>query len=174
MEKPNNPNYHNAAKDLAGLIYGVALDGVVTRNEYAALKEWCNEHEGLCSYGPFEKLYSKIRPLIDSGKISVEELDEIEETLDQFLESIGSEKRIDKPDQIFINGMFKGILSSGDINDQEVYKLKTFLELEENRKIQEEYTGLYELIKKVWADGKVDDQEFRILKDYLNLLIKSH
>jgi len=40
MEKPNNLNYHNAANDLAGLIYGVALDGVVTRNEYAALKEW--------------------------------------------------------------------------------------------------------------------------------------
>jgi len=151
-----------------------ALDGVVTRNEYAALKEWCNEHEVLRSYEPFDKLYCKIRPLIDSGKISVEELDEIEETLDQFLESIGSSKRIDKPDQIFINGIFKGILSSGDINDQEVYKLKTFLELEENRKIQEEYTGLYELIKKIWADGKVDDQEFRILKDYLNILIKSH
>ncbi|MCS5489805.1 hypothetical protein [Algoriphagus limi] len=174
MEKPNNPHFQNAAKELAGLIYGVSLDGVITRNEYAALKSWCGQYEHLCSYEPFQHLFTRIKPIIDSGKISVEEIDEINESIDHFLEEIGSNNTSHNPDQIFIDGMFQGILSSGDINDQEVYKLKSFLELEGNEKIREEYSGLYELIKKIWSDGKVDDAEFRILKDYLTLIIKSH
>lgn len=174
MEKPNNPNFQNAAKELAGLIYGVSLDGVITRNEFAAIKNWCNSYEPLCSYEPFQHLHDRIKPIIDAGKMTSEELDEIENSLNLFLKEIGSKEQINKPDQIFINGMFQGILSSGDINDQEVYKLKIFLEKEGNEKIQQEYAGLYELIQKIWSDGKVDDAEFRILKDYLNLLIQQH
>jgi hypothetical protein len=37
MEKAKSTEWKNAATELAGMIYGVSLDGVVTRNEYGGV-----------------------------------------------------------------------------------------------------------------------------------------
>ncbi len=172
MEKAKSTEWKNAATELAGMIYGVSLDGVVTRNEYETLKNWCADNESLCEHEPFNGLYSKIKPIVDSGSVNKEELEEIEDILNKFLEKIGSKQRVEDSNKLFIKGLLKGILSSGDINDQEVYKLKQFLENQDDENLKSKFNGLKELIDKIWEDGKVDDAEFRILKDYMGLLIQ--
>lgn len=172
MEKAKSTEWKNAATELAGMIYGVSLDGVVTRNEYETLKNWCADNESLCEHEPFNGLYSKIKPIVDSGSVNKQELEEIEDILNKFLEKIGSKQRVEDSNKLFIKGLLKGILSSGDINDQEVYKLKQFLENQDDENLKSKFNGLKELIDKIWEDGKVDDAEFRILKDYMGLLIQ--
>ena len=59
----NNQEIRNAAFQLAGLIYGISLDGIVTKNEYEALKSWCHENEPLCELESFQNLHNQIKPI---------------------------------------------------------------------------------------------------------------
>lgn len=129
----NNQEIRNAAFQLAGLIYGISLDGVVTKNEYEALKSWCLENEPLCELELFQKLYREIKPIIDDGKVNSEEIEALKTIITRFLEANGEDQEV-APNMYFLNGIFKGILASGDVNTYEIYKLNQWLEKNEHLK----------------------------------------
>jgi len=159
-----------AAFQLAGLIYGISLDGVVTRNEFQALKSWCFEFEPLCEAEAFQKLHGEIRPIINDGKVNSEEIDEIKIILNKFLEEIGA-KDEDAPNLYFLNGIFKGILASGDINTYEMFKLNQWLEKNAHLRDSAKFDEMFSLIQIVLEDKKVDDEEAQRLKLIFNKLV---
>lgn len=161
----------NAAFQLAGLIYGISLDGIVTKNEYEALKSWCLENEPLCELDAFQKLYGRIKPIIDDGKVNSEEIEELKNIIYGFLEESGAEKET-VPNMYFLNGIFKGILANGDINTYEIYKLNQWLEKNSQIKSQAPFRELFEVVQKVLEDKKVDDDEAFRLKGFFSNLVK--
>lgn len=170
LHKPNTMNLQTketqeAAYQLAGLIYGISLDGIVTKNEYNALKNWCNVHEGLCENETFQQLYSRVHPIIEDGKVNHEELEEMKLILREFVADIGSEK-LDRPNLFFLHGIFEGILASGDINTYEVYRLNQWLEKNEHLRDHASFQELFELVHRVLEDQKVDDDEAKLLKSF--------
>lgn len=167
----NNQEIRNAAFQLAGLIYGISLDGVITKNEYEALKSWCQENEPLCELESFQNLHSQIRPIIDDGKVNSEEIEELKTIITKFLERNGADKEL-APNMYFLNGIFKGILASGDINTYEIYKLNQWLEKNEHLKNSTPFDELFTLIATVLEDKKVDDEEALRLKKFFSTHLK--
>ena len=108
MKNPNNSEIKNAAFQQSGLIYGINLDGIDERNEYLSLKSWCSEFEPLCEMEPFQKLHDEIKPIIEDGKVNSEEIAEIKQILNDFLEELGA-KNEDSPNLYFLIRIFKGI-----------------------------------------------------------------
>lgn len=171
MKNPKNSEIKNAAFQLSGLIYGISLDGIVTRNEYQALKSWCNEFEPLCEMEAFQKLHEEIKPIIEDGKVNSEEIEEIKFILNSFLEGLDA-KNEDSPNLYFLSGIFKGILASGDINTYEVYKLNQWLEKNDHLKSHAPFAEMFKVIQNVLEDKKVDDDEALRLKGFFSNLIK--
>lgn len=166
----NNQEIKNAAFQLAGLIYGISLDGVITKNEYEALKSWCRENEPLCELDSFQSLHSQIRPIIDDGKVNSEEIEELKSIINSFLAENGADNEL-APNMYFLNGIFKGILASGDINTYEIYKLNQWLEKNEHLKKSTPFDELFALIASVLEDKKVDDEEAVQLKEFFTKMI---
>lgn len=171
MDNPKNQEIKNAAFQLAGLIYGISLDGVITKNEYEALKSWCQENEPLCELESFQNLHSQIKPIIDDGKVNTEEIEELKDILNKFLEENGADTS-SAPNLYFLNGIFKGILASGDVNTYEIYKLNQWLEKNEHLKSSAPFDKMFSLIASVLEDKKVDDEEAKQLKSFFSNLIK--
>lgn len=167
----DNQEIRNAAYQLAGLIYGISLDGIVTKNEYEALKSWCQENEPLCELESFQNLHSQIKPIIDDGKVNAEEIEELKAIINNFLEE-NDAKTSEVPNLYFLNGIFKGILASGDINTYEIYKLNQWLEKNEHLKTSAPFDEMFSLIASVLEDKKVDDDEAKQLKSFFSNLIK--
>lgn len=165
MKTQNNSETLKAAYELAGMIYGISLDGTVNRNEYEALKNWCFHNESLCQDSTFQKLYEKIQPIILDGKVNHEELHDLNQILKSFLGDFESEE-VKHPNLYFLNGIFEGILASGDINTYEIYRLKQWLEKNSNLKGESPFDELIPLVESVLADQKVDDQEAIQLKEF--------
>lgn len=167
MNTSNISETKKAAFQLAGLIYGISLDGIVDRNEYMALKSWCGEFEPLCEQVEFQRLHSRIKPIIDDGKINSEEIEEIKMILNQFLEDLDALSEEDGK-LYFLNGIFKGILASGDINTYEMYRLNQWLEKNSSLRHTAPFTELFEIIQSVLEDKSVDDEEAKKLKDFFS------
>lgn len=167
MNTSNNSETKKAAFQLAGLIYGISLDGIVDRNEYLALKSWCGEFEPLCEQEEFQKLHSRIKPIIDDGKINSEEIEEIKIILNQFLDDLGALGEEDGK-LYFLNGIFKGILASGDINTYEMYRLNQWLEKNASLRNAPPFNELFEIIQSVLEDKIVDDEEAKKLKVFFS------
>lgn len=171
MKTQSNEKTNQAAFELAGMIYGISLDGMVNRNEFEALKNWCTQNECLCGNQSFQDLFEKINPIIQSGTINHEELDEIKEILKSFLGDF-EEEQSHHPNLYFLNGIFEGILASGDVNTYEIYRLNQWLE--KNKHLEEEspFDELFPLIRSALADQKVDDQEALELKSFFKTHIR--
>ncbi len=167
MNPQSNSETKKAAFQLAGLIYGISLDGIVDRNEYLALKSWCGEFEPLCEQKEFQKLHHQIKPIIDDGKVNSEEIEEIKLILNRFLEEIGALNEEDGK-LYFLNGIFKGILASGDVNTYELYRLNQWLEKNSSLKNTPPFTELFAIIQTVLEDKQVDDEEAKKLKTFFS------
>ncbi|GAB3220157.1 hypothetical protein J0A67_05470 [Algoriphagus aestuariicola] len=166
MKTPTITEGKNAAYHLSGLIYGISLDGVVNRNEFQALKNWCRDYEPLCEMEAFQTLYTEIKPIIDNGQVNSEELTQIRLILGNFLEQFGG--RTDSSNLHFLHGLFQGVLASGDVNTYEIYKLRQWLEKNSELKAQAPFDELFELIDRVLEDEKVDDDEAKQLKAFFS------
>jgi hypothetical protein len=171
MTDPTNQEIENAAFQLAGLIYGISLDGIITNTEYEALKSWCRENEPLCELESFQRLHRQIKPIIDDGIVNSEEIEELKQILNDFLE-LNSAKNEEKSNLYFLNGIFKGILASGGVNTYEIYKLNQWLEKNELLKNSAPFDEMFSLIASVLEDKKVDDDEAEQLKAFFANLIK--
>ena len=161
----NDKETQKAAYQLAGLIYGVSLDGVVNKNEYEALKNWCSINEPLCENENFQSLYEKIRPIVEDGKVNNEELEEMKNILREFVGDVGSEK-LEKPNLYFLSGIFQGILASGDVNTYEIYRLNQWMEKNTHLQKHPPFDELFPLVKSVLEDKKVDNEEAIRLKEF--------
>jgi hypothetical protein len=173
MENPTNLETKKAALQLAGLIYGVSLDGVIDRNEFHALKSWCAEFEPLCEQQGFQQLHSKINPIIQDGKVNAEEIEDIKVIINEFLDDLGARKGV-AANLYFLNGIFKGILASGVVNTYEMYKLNQWLEKNDHLKTSAPFDEVFSLIQEVLEDKKVDNEESVKLKAYFNTLTDSY
>lgn len=167
MKTQINSETQKAAYELAGMIYGVSLDGIVNRNEYEALKNWCFQNEVLCQHETFQRLYTQIQPIILDGKVNHEELAEITAILKDFLGEFETEES-KHPNLYFLNGIFEGILASGDVNTYEVYRLNQWIEKHGHLRSSAPFDELIPLVESVLEDQRVDDHEALTLKKFFS------
>ncbi|MFC3414962.1 hypothetical protein [Algoriphagus hitonicola] len=161
----------NVAYELAGLIYGISLDGHVNKNEFDKLKTWCENHEHLCEQEEFKVLHEQVNPIIQSGIVTNEEIADLKDILNDFLKKTGAHED-EKLNLFFLHGLFEGILASGEVNTYEVFKLNQWIQKNEHLKDQKPFDELHQMIGQVLKNHRISNEDGVKLKSFFSDLMK--
>jgi len=159
--------YHN----LDGLINGIALDGIITKSEFDALKSWCQTHTEISDVDPFKSFHNEIIGIIKDGVLGSEEIHEIKDILGKYAPKF-EEKDKTKAELHFLQGLCYGIMADGDINKYELSLLQKWLN--DNSHLGETYPfdEITAVVKKVIEIGKIGDEEYKYLVKYFKEFLK--
>lgn len=166
-----NAQIQNVAYELAGLIYGISLDGHVNKNEFDRLKIWCETHEPLCELEEFKELHQQVQPIIQSGIVTNEEIEDLTDILNDFLKKTGDHDQ-NKLNLYFLHGLFEGILASGEVNTYEVFKLNQWIQKNEHLADQKPFDELHQMISQVLKNHRISSEDGVKLKFFISDLMK--
>lgn len=158
-----------AINTLRGIVQGITSDGVVRQQEIKELFLWCNKHKYLIDKNPFKDLIITIESAISDNDLTTEEIEDIEWLLQKY-ESENDSAFYDLATVQLqeLQGFCHGIMSDGEVKDQEVVALKKWLDQNVMLASYYPYDELCTLLNNVLEDGIVDDRERVLLKAYFN------
>lgn len=152
-----------AVHTLEGILKGIAIDGVIAPKELAELKAWSYDNRKLIGNHPFSELIPKIEAALSDGVIDAEEQADML-WLCQNLQS-GSIYYDDATSDIQrLQGILHGILSEGEITDEEVRQLSQWTDDHSHLKGCYPYDEIDALLTQVLRDGQIDTSEREMLK----------
>lgn len=73
-KKPRFSETTKSLQTLNGILFGISCDGIVTKDEFLALKNWLDDNRQLSGNYPFDMLYSEISRILEDGIVTDEEL----------------------------------------------------------------------------------------------------
>lgn len=127
-------------------------------------------HENLCESEEFKELHDQVNPIIKSGIVTNEEIEDLIDTLNDFLKKTGSQTS-EKLNLYFLHGLFEGILASGEINTYEVFKLNQWIQKNDHLKNQRPFDELHQMIGQVLKNHRISDEDGVKLKSFFSDLI---
>lgn len=81
-----------ATQMLAGILKGIAFDGIVTKEELISLREWVYDNAFLEGHYPFNKIAESIEQVLADGIVSPEESKELISYIDELLNPVDNLK----------------------------------------------------------------------------------
>lgn len=154
-----------ATERLRGIMMGIALDNKVTDDEILQLSDWLKLHQYLHDKEPFKSVVRKVTEILDDHIIDEDEREEILELCWMF----DSESLIPQCATAAIrrlHGVLHGIVIDGEIQENEVIGLKSWLEVHDYVKDYWPFSDIWEMVFAILQDGKIDASEKRVLLDY--------
>lgn len=151
---------------LLGLIEGIAIDSAINSSEIAFLNLWLSEHADVRYLHPFNELIPVVQAAVADGVVTQDEHDDIV----WLCERLRSTEYYDKTtaDLQRLHAILGGIIADGAITELELKGLSTWLQDHEHLKTCWPYDEIDSLILGVMKDGKIDDQEQSMLKDFFS------
>ncbi|MBX3449723.1 MAG: BRCT domain-containing protein [Planctomycetaceae bacterium] len=151
---------------LLGLIEGIAIDSAINSSEIAFLNLWLSEHADVRYLHPFNELIPVVQAAVADGVVTQDEHDDIV----WLCERLRSTEYYDKTtaDLQRLHAILGGIIADGTITELELNGLSTWLQDHEHLKTCWPYDEIDSLILGVMKDGKIDDREQSMLKDFFS------
>jgi len=148
---------------LEGILKGIGIDHKVNMDEFMELKNWCQLYIQYRNRTPFNEIIPLLENAMDDNELTKEEVDDILwvckniSTGSIYYETITSDIQR-------LQGILHGILADNVITDEEVVRLREWLN--DNKQLQTTYPydEVYSFVESVLEDGKVDEDERRKLK----------
>jgi hypothetical protein len=147
---------------LAGLLEGIALDGRVLPVEIVTLREWCAARRGKAASSPFREVVARLEEAISDGVLDEEERADILWLCDR-ARSPGPFWTVARSDMERLHGVLAGIGADRRVTGSEIGILRTLLASCEHLRGTWPYDELEAVLARVLADGKVDEEEHRLL-----------
>jgi len=167
-------NIKKAASLLKGIMKGLVVDKILNEQEVLFLDLWIKSHYLL------SKDDSDINLLIDSVKNVVKEqvlsqakIDELSEIINAILQA---NHHIDHNGEESLNvlqGIIQGILADGVLTDNEINGLDAWLKKHTELNIVWPASELVEQMKRIYADGFIDENERKNLITTLSKITTS-
>lgn len=159
-----------AINSLKGILLGINLDKKININEVNELKNWAKKHNDLVKRNPFKEFMTIIE------NISIENLSLTETIEDLFwlcqkYEGDNYYYNAVTADLQTLQGICHGILSDGEINENEIYDLHKWLQENEHLNSYYPYDEIRSLVLSIVSDNKVTEEEALVLKAYFNQFI---
>lgn len=147
---------------LAGLLEGVALDGRILPVEIAELRAWCASRARNATTSPFREVVAKLQAAIADGVLDAEERADLLWLCDR-ARPAGAYWSVARSDLERLHGVLAGIGADRRVTDAEIGILRTLLVASEHLRGTWPYDELEAVLTRILADGKVDEDEHRLL-----------
>lgn len=149
---------------LLGLLEGIAIDGKVTPGEVSILRMWLFDHADVATRHPFSELIPVVARALDDGVIDPEERDD----LIWLCRKLSSNEFFDQvtADLQRLHALVGGIAADGVVSVEEMRGLSDWLAEHEHLKTCWPYDEIEALTTKVLADGRIDEDEHRMLRAF--------
>jgi hypothetical protein len=151
---------------LLGLVQGVAIDGKINSSELDLLNLWLLDHQDLANKHPFNELIPVLSNALSDGVFTNDEQQDII-WLCEKLRSTEYFNEITADIQL-LHGILGGIASDGVISPEELRGLRGWLDAHDHLKSCYPYDEIDSLITSALRDGKVDDQENKLLQGFFS------
>jgi hypothetical protein len=159
-----------ALHTLQGIMAGILIDGKVTQAEIKELGAWCEDHRSLFDRHPFNELMPKIDEALKDGVLTADEANDIQ-WMCANLQNKGGYCDVITADIQRLQGMLHGILADGIIDEKELAELSSWLDESKHLKGCYPYDEIDSLLTSVLKDGKVNDAEQELLKQFFQTFI---
>lgn len=151
---------------LEGVLQGILMDGVVSAGEAETLKAWAQSLGPEAHRAPFGEVVEALEDILADGIVDEEEVKDLIwlarrfTTKNDFYDAVTADIQR-------LHGIINGFLSDGKLTDGEVRALFDWLEEHENLRRAHPYEELCTLLTLVLSDGVIDEQERRLLREFL-------
>jgi len=151
---------------LLGLIEGIAIDGLINPSEVDLLNMWLAEHQELRDKHPYNELVPVVEQAIADGLLTEDERQDIL----WLCEKLRSSEYFNEvtADLQILHGVLGGVAADGVITEQELRGLRDWLSDHEHLRTCWPYDEVDSLITAVLSDGKVDEQEQKLLQSFFS------
>ena len=161
---------HKAVNTLKGIVAGITTDYKINEDEVNELSHWCISHSHLINRHPFSELIPLIESVYSDGIVTKSEADDIVWLCNNFVSDSDYYDLITSSLQ-FLHGLIHGILADGEISDEEIHTLKTWI------RTNDFLTGCYpfdeieSFLLSILSDGIITEDERNTLKAFLSNFI---
>lgn len=159
-----------AINSLKGILLGILSDKIIDSYEMKELQLWAREHHSLVSRNPFREFMLLIDNTVSNDIPTNEAIDDLYWLCQKY-----------EYDSIFYNGIttdlqqlqgiFHGILSDGELNDSEIFKLHQWLSENEHLNSYYPYDEIRSLVLSIVSDKKIDEEERIILMAFIKQFV---
>lgn len=155
---------------LLGLIEGISADGVVNASEARFLDLWMTEHRVVSSRHPYSELIPVVSAAVADGILSQEERDDIRWLCErlkstQFADAITADLQR-------LHGLLGGVAADGLITSDELLGLEEWLTEHQHLSRCWPYDEVCSLITSVLGDGRIGDDEHKILLGFFSEFVE--
>lgn len=155
-----------AINSLAGMIEGIAIDGVVNDSELGFVRAWLDEHVEDRNVHPFNELMPIVAAAIDDGILTDEERLDILWLCERLQSTEFTERTT--ADLQRLHGMLAGIASDQIISEPELRGLSNWISEHEALKSLWPFDEVESIITAVLRDGRIDEDEHRLLLNFFS------
>lgn len=153
---------HKAVNTLRGIVAGITTDRETNVDEINELSNWCVIHNHLINKHPFNELIPLIERIYEDGVVTKDEADDIVWLCNNFISDSNYYDLITSSIQ-FLFGLIHGILSDGEITDDEIHALKNWITTNDFLSGTYPFDEIESLLMSVLLDGKVTEDERKTL-----------
>jgi len=158
---------HKAFNTLRGIIKGISIDKRINDREIKELELWCDKHDFLSRKNPFKDLITNIQIIISDNIVSQEEIEDMEWLCNKFSDGFTYYDN-NTSDLQRLQGICHGILSDGDIENEEISELYQWLLEHEHLETYYPFDELVSIVQEILEDDSVTDAERQLLKTYIS------
>ena len=158
-----------AVNSLIGLIEGISIDGQINEREIAFLNFWLRDNGNLRKSHPYNELIPVVEQALTDNVLSDDERQDIL----WLCEKLRSTEYYDvtTTDIQRLHTIMAGIISDGIITKGELTALSSWLINHDHLKSCWPYDEVDRLITSVLSDGRIDDIEQKMLKQFFSEFI---
>lgn len=155
-----------SVNSLLGLIEGMAIDSSINQSEVTFLNLWLREHADVRDQHPYNELIPLVQSAVEDGVLTQDEHDDIV----WLCERLRSTEFFDQTtaDLQRLHAILGGIVSDGQVTEEELRGLSTWLQDHEHLKTCWPYDEIDSLIVGVMKDQKIDPEEHALLKAFFS------
>ncbi len=160
-----------AINSLKGILLGIISDDKIDSYEMKELQLWAREHHYLVNRNPFREFMSLIDNTVSNGIPPKEAIEDLYWLCQKY-----------EHDSIYYNGItsdlqqlqgiFHGILSDGELNNNEIFKLHGWLSENEHLNSYYPYDEIRSLVLSIVSDKKIDEEERLILMAFIKQFVE--
>jgi NAD-dependent DNA ligase len=158
-----------AVNSLLGIVEGISADAEINDREIGFLNNWMNEHREFADKHPFNELIPVVRQAIEDRVLSDEERQDIR----WLCERLCSNDFFDRvtADIQRLHAMVGAIAADGLVTAEELRGLSNWLADHDHLKTCWPYDEIDSLVTKVMSDGKIDEEEHRLVHGFFSEFI---